>query len=181
MEVQYKGQKAFLPLLVIASDGPSLLDRDWLAQLKLDWKLICHVHRKALQDVQSKHEKVFQEELGTLQGYKATLYMDHNASPRFCKARTVPYAMQELVEKELDRLVDEGILEPVQFAEWATPMVSVLKSDKKTVRMISVKHREQGSTQVDAYPIPKIRDLFTRVALETKKFSILELSQAYQQ
>ena len=136
MEVQYKGQKAFLPLLVIADDGPSLLGRDWLARLKLDLKLICHVRRKALQDVLSKHEKVFQEGLGILQGYKATLYVDHNTSP---KARTVPYAMQELVEKEFDQLVDDGILEPVQFAEWVASIVPVLKSDKKTIRMISVK------------------------------------------
>ena len=34
---------------------------------------------------------------------------------------------------------------------------------------------------MDAYPISKIRDLFARVAPGAKKFSILDLSQAYQQ
>ena len=181
MEVQYQGQDASLPRLVVAGEGPSLLGRDWLTQLRLDWKSICNIRVKALEDALSKHEKVFQDGLGTLEGYKATLHVDPNASPKFCKARTVPYAMQELVEKELDRLVDEGILEPIQFAEWAAPIVPVLKSDKKTVRICGdFSQTVNKAAKVDAYPIPKIRDLFAKVA-GAKKFSILDLSQAYQQ
>ena len=181
VEVRYQGQEASLPLLVVAGEGPSLLGRDWLTQLRLDWKSICNIRIKALEEVLSKHEKVFQDGLGTLEGYKATLHVDPNASPKFCKARTVPYAMQELVEKELDRLVDEGILEPIQFAEWAAPIVPVLKSDKKTVRICGdFSQTVNKAAKVDAYPIPKIRDLFAKVA-GAKKFSILDLSQAYQQ
>ena len=130
----------------------------------------------------SKHKDVFQEGLGTLHGYKATLHLDPNANPKFCKVRTVPYATQELVEKELDRLVDEGILEPIQFAVWAAPIVPVLKSDKQTVRICGdFSQTVNKAAKVDAYPIPKIRDLFAKVAPGAKKFSILDLSQAYQQ
>ena len=158
-----------------------MFGRDWLTQLRLDWKSICHIRLKALEEVLSKHKKVFQEGLGTLQGYQATLHVDPNASPRFCKTRTVPYAMQQPVEKELDRLVDEGILEPVQFAEWAAPIVPVLKCDKKTVRICGdFSQTVNKAAKVDAYPIPKIRDLFAKVA-GANKFSILDWSQAYQQ
>ena len=40
-----------------------------------------------------------------------------------------------MIEKELDRLVNEGIIEPVQFADWAALIVPVLKSDSKSVRI----------------------------------------------
>lgn len=33
------------------------------------------------------------------------------------------------MEEELDQLVEQGIIEPVQFADWAVPIVVVLKSD----------------------------------------------------
>ena len=139
------------------------------------------IRTKALEDVLSKHKHVFQEGLGTLHRYKATLHLDPNANPKFCKDRTVPYATQELVEKELDRLVDEGILEPIQFAVWASPIVPVLKSDKQTRICGDFSQTVNKAAKVDAYPIPKIMDLFAKVAPGAKKFAILDLSQAYQQ
>ncbi len=51
------------------------------------------------------------------------------------KARSVAYSMQPLVDKELDKLVKDGVIEPVHFADWAAPIVPVLKSDKTTVRV----------------------------------------------
>ena len=71
------------------------------------------------------HTHIFNETLGTLQGYEAQLYIDPQAKPSYCKARPVPHSMCKAVEQELDRLVSEGILEPIQFAEWASPIVSV--------------------------------------------------------
>ena len=43
--------------------------------------------------------------------------------------------MRDLVEKELKHLTQQGVLEPVQFADWAVPIVPVLKSDKKSIRI----------------------------------------------
>ncbi len=37
------------------------------------------------------------------------------------------YFMRDKVEKELQRLQQEGILVPVQFSDWATPIVPVAK------------------------------------------------------
>jgi len=33
------------------------------------------------------------------------------------------------VEQEIDRQVEEGILEPVQFSQWATTVVPVMKEE----------------------------------------------------
>ncbi len=90
--------------------------------------------------------------------------MEESATPRFCKARTVPYALKVKVEEELDRLVEEGIIEAIQFSEWAAPIVPVVKLDK-TVRICSdFKQTVNQVSRLDKYPIPRIDNLFATLA-----------------
>ena len=48
----------------------------------------------------------------------ATLQLKPTAIPKFCKARSVPFALQTAVERELDRFEGEGILERVPCSQW---------------------------------------------------------------
>ncbi|CAC5379673.1 unnamed protein product [Mytilus coruscus] len=74
---------------------------------------------KELQDLLRKYPQVFKEGLGTLKGTKARIYVDKDATPKYFKARPVPYALKEKIEKELDRLEKGGNIEKVEFSEWA--------------------------------------------------------------
>ena len=65
---------------------------------------------KGVDEALTKHTKVFANELGTLKGYKGKLKIDPKAMLRFCKARTVPYAVKPLVESELNRLLRMKVL-----------------------------------------------------------------------
>ena len=178
VEVKYISQEARLPLLVVTGEGPSLLGRDWFQQIQLDWREIHSLQQDPLDAILHQHEKVFQEGLGTMQGYKACFLVDDKVKPKLCKAQPVPYAMRALVKQELDRLTKEGIIEPVQFAEWAAPIVPVLKSDKKSVRVCGdFKLTINQASKLDSYPIPKVEDLF---AAGGKMFTKLDVSQAYQ-
>ena len=94
VDVSYGDQNAELPLLVVEGSGPSLFGRDWLARIKLDWKAIYMVTCHPVEALLSRHRKLFEKGLGTLQGHKAKLYVDPQAIPKFCKARSVPYAMR---------------------------------------------------------------------------------------
>ena len=67
--VSYKDQVADLNLLVVAGDGPSLMGRDWLNHINLDWPRLNHVQAtSASQQILDKHDSIFKDELGTIQG-----------------------------------------------------------------------------------------------------------------
>ena len=126
--VQYQNKKHNLLLIVAGEEGPSLLGRDWLYSLRLDWNTILHLHHNSLSDILQKYSSVFSKGLETLKGFKAKLYVN-NTKPIFCKAHPVPYAIRSQVEAELEELVKQKILEPVPFSDWAAPIVH-LKQDK---------------------------------------------------
>ena len=77
----------------------------------------------------SRYDGVFESGLANYQGFQARIDVDPQAPLR------VPYAMRSMVDKKLDRLVQEGTLEPVEHSQWAAPIVAVLKSDRKNVRI----------------------------------------------
>ena len=161
VNVEYNGQMGQLPLVIVGGTGPTLLGRDWLSQIRLDWRQIHYVHSHSLQMVLGRYPSVFEDGLGTLRGFKAKIYVDPNAEPRFNPARSVPYALRDLVDKELTRLQQEGTLEPVEISEWAAPIVVVLKCDKKSVRICGdFSVTVNPVSKLDRYPIPKIEDLF---------------------
>ena len=111
--------------MVVRGSGPTLLGRDWLQKITLDWKGIHQVQTAdptaMLNDVLNRHANVFKPGLGLVRDSIATIYVDPTVPPVFCRPRPVPYALWSKVETELNRLEQEGIIEPVRFSEWAAP------------------------------------------------------------
>ena len=183
VQVEYEDQRANLPLIVhvVKGNRPTLLGRSWLGKVRLNWSQINYTQRPQLHVLLDKYSEVFSEELGTMVGQKATIDITPEAKPRFHKARTVPYAYRQKVEDELTRLVSEGILEPIDSSEWAAPIVPVIKSDKKSVRICGdFRVTVNPVSRLHRYPIPKIEDLFATLK-GGKVFTKIDLSQAYQQ
>ena len=88
--------------------------------------------------------------------------------------------MKTNVELELERLEREGIISPVEFSEWAAPIVPVAKSNG-TVRICGdYKLTVNQVSKLDNYPIPKTEDLLATLG-GGEKFTKLDMSQAYQQ
>ena len=182
VEVKYGEQTVKLPLVVVNGGGPSLFGRDWMTEIKLDWKKICTVtNTTSLAKLLDCHSLLFEPGLGKFKDYKAEIQVDPQAKPRFCKARSVPYAMKDKIEQELDQLEKDGIIEKVQYADWAAPIVPVLKADGKSLRICGdFKVTVNRASKLDRYPIPKVEDLFATLA-HGKMFTKLDMSQAYQQ
>ena len=129
VNVRYKGQQAVLPLVVVAGDGPSLLGRNWLTAIRLDWYSINNIPTVTIEDILMKYSDVFEDSLCKYNGPPVKFVIDPEAQPRFFKARPVPYAIKNKVQEAIEKNVELGIWEAVDYSDWAAPVVPVLKTD----------------------------------------------------
>ena len=184
--VKYEKQEVALQTLVVEGSGPNLLGRDWLRVLTLNWKelfkmqVVKNNQESSLEKLVDRYSEVFSEGLGTFKGPKAKIHVESEAQPKFLKARPVPYAMAGKIEAELKRLQDEGTIEPVQFSEWAAPIVPILKPDDSIRICGDYKTTDNQVSKLDSYPIPKVEDLLATLG-GGEEFTKLDMSQAYQQ
>ena len=104
--------------ILLAACGPNLVGRDWLSQVNVNMGEIFSLQHPSapLKEIIEEYPNVFSDQLGCLNGANVHLYVNQEACPKFFKPRPVPLALKDKVEKELDRLVAEGILPPVQFS-----------------------------------------------------------------
>ena len=113
--VCYKGQNKTLNLYVVGGEGPSLMGRDWLTELQLDWRELYLVNKshQSLQEILNKHSAVFKEGLGEAIGIKANC-MSKTMPNLVLQSQNSPSCLKKKVEQELQRLTDQKSIEPVQ-------------------------------------------------------------------
>ena len=178
VDVKYEDQQVrHLPLFITkGADKAALFGLQWLDKIKLDWNKVCSL-TASLSALLGRHKDVFGEELGLLKGEAAKIYVDDSQIPKFFKPRSVPCAMKQMVEEELDRLTTMKVIEPVCFAEWATPIVPVLKTAGSISICGDYKITVNRVSHLEQYPIPSLDDLCEKLT-GGKQFSKLDLSHA---
>ncbi|XP_050521685.1 uncharacterized protein K02A2.6-like [Daktulosphaira vitifoliae] len=188
-----------LNLLVIKSTKSisPLLGRSWLNKLCPDWRnklkgngviklvsnteLNTNYNDSILKYIKSKFPRVLSEEGGQcIEKYKAEIVLKPGVTPIFHKAYSVPFSIRDKVGEEIDRLVEQGILEPVKYSDWASPIVVVPKSDGSLRICIDCKVTINKSIKTEHYPLPKADDVFASLS-GCKIFCVVDLSGAYQQ
>ena len=176
-----QGTNHTLPLLVVKEDGPSLIGRNWLTKIQLDWKSIFTVTgERQLDELLHQHNSVFEDKLGSVRDMKVKLFVEENSNPKFFKARTLPLALRDKVSDELDNLQAKGVIVPVKFSSWAAPVVPVIKRDGNVRLCGDYKLTINSVAKNEVYPLPRIKELFASVS-GGKVFSKLDLSHAYLQ
>ena len=164
-------------IIIVDGEGPCLLGRDLIQSIGL-----CSNIHKVSRAITFKEEfpELFSEGLGCYRGKEFTIEVDPTVPPKFCKARTVPYTMREKVDKEPDRLQEEGIISPVTNSSWAAAVVPVLKPNGTVCLCGDYKLTVNKAARLDTYPIPTLDDLFSGLS-GCSMFSKLDMSQAYAQ
>ena len=103
-----------------------------------------------------------------------------HAQPCFYKARPVPFAMKNKVEDNEHQLQAAAVMSPVEFSDWAAPIVPVVKSNGNIRICRDYSVTVNAISKIDNYPLPRVDDLFT-VMSGGVIFSKLDLKHAYQQ
>ena len=118
-----------------------------------------------------------EDELGTVENFTMKLTLKVDAQPKFFRPRPIPFALKEAVEQELDRLETDNIIEKVSHYDWAAPIVAV---PKKNGRMRICGDYKVTINPVRPIPATAAGRIFATLA-GGKKFTTLDLSQAYSQ
>ena len=101
------------------------------------WKFVntCTSLSQCRSVAQLKQSEVFKPGLGLVKGVQASLVLKDNSKPIMLKARSLPYALRDKVEYELNAMVEANILTKVEDSPWGTPLVPVKKDGGQSVRI----------------------------------------------
>ncbi len=79
----------------------------------------------------SEYDTVFTEKVGKLKGYKVKLHIDRTITPKQQPYRRVPYHLAKPIEKKLDKLIENDVIEAIEKpSEWVSALVAVPKPKK---------------------------------------------------
>lgn len=179
LPITYKNYCQDIDVHVIRGGGPPLLGRDFISRFNLQ---VASVNKceNILEEITSKYPNLFSGQLGCCKDITVNLTVKPQSQPTFRKARPIPFALRERVGKEIDRLVDLGILVPVKSSDYASPIVPVLKQNNSIRLCVDYSGTLNKQLVVEKYPLPRVDELFAKLH-GAKYFSKLDLSQAYNQ
>lgn len=117
--------------------------------------------------------------LGCLTAFTHKPLVDPGVSPVIQPLRRIPLALREEVTAELQRMLDMGVIEPVNAAPWISNLV-IAKKKSGGIRVCVDLRSVNKAVIPDKYPLPTAEELTTHFHGSTV-FTKLDLRQGYLQ
>ena len=124
-------------------------------------KHLTATQRSDLLNLLVQHEELFDGTLGDWRGEEVNFELRPDARPYHGRPFPVPHYHKETIKTEVKRLVEIGVLKPIQESEWAFPSFIIPKKSKDpnkpgTVRFLSDLRELNKRIIRKPYPLPKM-------------------------
>lgn len=118
--------------------------------------------------------------LGTIKGIIVDIPIRTDVVPVVQPYRRIPVALEKMVDKKIDELLSQGVIEPVnEPAKWISPVVVVPKGEDD-VRICVDMRRANEAVERENHPLPTFEDFLPQLA-KAKIFSRLDVKTAFHQ
>ncbi|XP_055921606.1 uncharacterized protein K02A2.6-like [Eupeodes corollae] len=195
--VKFRTRQAYSTCYVTPIKNLNVMGLDWIKALNLEEMSISAICNQVTSEAENKKSPnesiqknisllklsfpdVFNDSLGLCNKTKAHLVTMPNIQPVFRPKRPVAYAVKDLVEAELQRLQDTNVISPVNYSEWAAPIVVIRKSNGSIRICADFSTGLNNVLESHQYPLPLPEDIFARLA-NARFFSHIDLSDAFLQ
>jgi len=131
-------------------------------------------------NIQEKYKDYFSDGFKSNVKECVSLPMKDNVTPVFQKTRSVPLRYKDKIHTELKRLQQLGVIKPKLSSAWASPIVSVLKSNGVVRICGDYANSINKYLETTRYPLPTIDEVRTRVG-NASYFSKIDLCSAFLQ
>ena len=101
-----------------------------------------------------------------------TIPLKPNQKPFKQKLRRINHVLLPLIEKEVKRMFEAGIIAPIRFSEWVSNLVPTRKKTGEIRLCVDLRNLKQVSLK-DHYPLPKMDHILQRV-VGSSRISLLD-------
>ena len=133
--------------------------------------------KKQLLKVLERYQGVFDGRLGKYPTAKSSIELKPGAEPSWSKHYQVPYKIREAFHKELDIMIEYGVLIPIGNSQWGFPSFIISNKDG-LVRWISGFRISNGIIIRKPFALPRIQDIMKR-RVKYKHFTKIDLSMMF--
>ncbi len=128
----------------------------------------------------NKHPKLF-DGTGNLKGREVELEIDPTVTPVAQPSRKIPHSMKSKVNKKLQEMREEGIIEKVEGATpWLSPLIAIPKKNGDLRLVLDMRVPNTALVRRRCRQIPTVNDILQKME-GAKIFTELDLSQGYLQ